>query len=240
MDKIAEYLDKGVILIPNVFTKEECLNFKKEAYSIVDKDISDSGYNHAPAEYKNNKRSLVFFPALSNEYINSIRIDSRLIKLVKQFIGNDVKQINNQIYFRESGDGDQFAWHRDSMFRESNNFKDTVAEDYFQTIIAIDDITENNGAIEFIEGSHKWDNFSSPSNLRVFERNNLTGTKYTAKAGDVLIWSVNIVHGSEQNTSKSNRMTYMNGFCRAKSVTGYPDYLVNGSVVPKINTGQLV
>lgn len=240
MDKIAEYQKKGVIRIPGVFTPEECKKIKQEAYRTSDAAIKAAGYNHIAAEYKNNNRVLMFFPALANEYINSIRIDDRLVALVKQFIGNDVKQINNQIYFREAGDGDQFAWHRDSIFRESTNFKHTVADDYFQTIIAVDDITEDNGAIEFIEGSHLWESFPKPSNLRTFERNNLQGTKYTANAGDVLIWSVNIVHGSEPNISSSDRMTYMNGFCRTASVSVYPDYLVDGVVQRNIRIDQLV
>jgi hypothetical protein len=66
--------------------------------------------------------------------------------LVKEFIGNDVRQINNQIYFRESGDYDQFAWHQDIMFREPHIFNEDVESDYFQTIIAVDDINEDNGA----------------------------------------------------------------------------------------------
>ncbi|SVE25403.1 uncharacterized protein METZ01_LOCUS478257, partial [marine metagenome] len=30
--------------------------------------------------------------------------------LVRTFLGDDVRQINNQIYFREQGDLDTFAW----------------------------------------------------------------------------------------------------------------------------------
>ena len=75
----------------------------------------------------------------------------------------------------------------------------------------------------------------APSNLRKFERGDLRGKKYTAKKGSVLIWSVMIVHGSEPNHSNSNRMTYMNGFCRTKACAGYPHYLIGGKVVPKID-----
>lgn len=240
MDQLTQYQEKGIIRISGVFTSAECERIKKEAYATTDEAIVEAGYNHIPAEYKNNRRALIFFPALANKYLNSIRIDNRLCTLVKTFIGQNVKQINNQIYFREAGDGDQFAWHRDIIFRESSNFKRTVVEDYFQTIIAVDDITEDNGAIEFIEGSHKWVDFSPPSDLRHFERNGLYGTKYTAQQGDVLIWSVNIVHGSEPNVSAHNRMTYMNGFCRASSVDAYPDYLVDGKIIPNIRLDQLV
>jgi ectoine hydroxylase-related dioxygenase (phytanoyl-CoA dioxygenase family) len=125
------------------------------------------------------------------------------------------------------------------MFREAGSFNGDVENDYFQTIIAIDDITEENGAIEFIEGSHKTMRIGAPQNLRVFNRGDLKGTKYTAKKGDVLIWSVLTVHGSEPNKSNKDRMTYMNGFCRTKATKTYPDYLVNGGIIKSINPTKI-
>ena len=234
-----DYEEKGVIVIPSVFTSAECDEIKRQAYSVTDEQITEAGYPHAPSEQIYNKKSLIFFPALANDYINSIRIDNRMVELAREFIGDDIRQINNQIYFREKGDLDQFAWHQDIMFREGHLFNEEVMDDYFQTIIAVDDITEQNGAIEFIEGSHKTMRIEPPKNLRRFERGNLKGTKYTAKKGDVLIWSVMIVHGSETNNSNSDRMTYMNGFCRTKASAGYPHYLIGGKVVPKIDSTMI-
>ena len=230
-----QYEELGVIVIPSVFSSVECDQIKKKAYSITDEEIKNAGYPHSPSEQAYNKKSLIFFPSLANEFLNLIRTDKRMVELAKEFIGEDIRQINNQIYFREAGDEDQFAWHQDLMFREPHIFNDDVEDDYFQTIIAVDDITEENGAIEFIEGSHKTMRITKPSNLRVFDRGELRGTKYTAKKGDVLIWSVMIVHGSEKNNSKSDRMTYMNGFCRTKAAKTYPHYLINGNVVPNID-----
>jgi len=231
---IKEYQENGIVVIPNVFTEEECAKIKEEAYKTSPESIKEAGYPHQPSEQAYNKLSLIFFPTLANDYLNQIRTDKRMVELVKKFIGDDVKQINNQIYFREAGDQDQFAWHKDIIFREPGNFNDDVVDDYFQTIIAVDDITETNGAIEFIPNSHNIP-LNKPKNLRVFERGNLQGKKYTAKKGSVLIWRVDTIHGSEPNTSDKDRMTYMNGFCRSKATTTYPDYLISGNVVDKLN-----
>jgi ectoine hydroxylase-related dioxygenase (phytanoyl-CoA dioxygenase family) len=233
------YKENGIVVIPNVFTVEECAEIKRQAYSIKDEEIKKSGYPHQPSETAYNKRSLIFFPALCNPYLNKIRTDKRMVDLVTEFIGEDVRQINNQVYFREAGDNDQFAWHQDIMFRESNIFNEDVEDDYFQTIIAVDDITEDNGAIEFIDGSHKMPIMSAPSNLRVFSRDGMQGKKYTATKGSVLIWSVLTLHGSESNTSAQDRMTYMNGFCRAKAANKYPFYMQSGNVVPFIDPTQI-
>lgn len=233
------YLTKGVVIIPNVFTEEECKEIKSQAYKVTDESIKKAGYRHNPSETAYNKRSLIFFPAIANDYLNAIRIDPRMVNLVKEFIGDNVRQINNQVYFREAGDHDQFAWHQDIMFREGHIFENDVEDDYFQTIIAVDDINLDNGVIEFIDGSHKMPRIGIPNNLRAFERGGLEGTKYTAKKGSVLIWSVMVVHGSEPNNSQSDRMTYMNGFCRTSSANAYPHYLINGQVVNHINPNDI-
>ena len=224
------YEINGIVVIPNVFTIEECDEIKRQAYKVKDEEIISSGYPHRPSEIAYNKRSLIFFPALCNSYLNKIRIDDRMSSLVKEFIGNDVRQINNY---------DQFAWHQDIMFREPHIFNEDVESDYFQTIIAVDDINEDNGAIEFIEGSHLTSSIPSPSNLRVFERGNLKGKKYTATKGSVLIWSVLTIHGSEPNKSNNDRMTYMNGFCRAKASNKYPYYMKEGAILPLINPNDI-
>ena len=234
-----DYDEKGIIVIPSVFSASECDQIKNSAYSVTDDQIKAAGYPHVPSEQAYNRKSLIFFPALADSYLNEIRISKPMTELVREFIGDDVRQINNQIYFRERGDLDQFAWHQDIMFRESHLFNNDVVDDYFQTIIAVDDITEENGAIEFIEGSHKTMRIDQPKNLRKFEREDLKGTKYTAKKGDVLIWSVMIVHASERNNSNSSRMTYMNGFCRTKAARSYPHYMINGQVVPQINPAMI-
>ena len=233
------YRKNGIVVIPNVFTSEECSEIKRQAYSVNDIDITNSGYPHQPSQTAYNKRSLIFFPALCNSYLNKIRVDDRMVNLVKDFIGQDVRQINNQVYFREAGDNDQFAWHQDIMFRESNIFNEDVEDDYFQTIIAVDDITEENGAIEFIDGSHKESIIEPPSNLRIFNREGKKGTKYTATKGSVLIWSVKIVHGSEPNMSPQDRMTYMNGFCRSKAANKYPFYLNEGTLVSYLDSNLI-
>ncbi len=233
------YEDDGVVVIPSVFTEKECERIKEEAYKVTDTQIKQSGYKHVPSEQAYNKKSLIFFPALANQYLNSIRTDKRLQNIVRDLLGNDVRQINNQIYFRESGDLDTFAWHRDTIFRESHLFSSGVETDYLQTIIAIDDIDEENSPVEFITGSHFWDSFNNPRNLRDFERGIYEGIKYTAKKGDVMVWSVKVVHGSEANTSGKPRMTYMNGFCKTKSVTAYPDYLIKGEVIKNIDPERI-
>ena len=232
-----EYDDKGIVVIPNVFTVEEMERLKAEAYTITPSQISDAGYPHQPFQYSSGHPALVFYPAIVNDYANAIRKDKRLTEIVKYWCGDNVKQVNNQIYFREAGDNDQFAWHQDIVFRRPRERFPGVEQAYLQTIICVDDMTETNGGIEFIEGSHKHGEQAITSSskvtemLRVFKRNGLKGKKYTASAGSVILWTCLTVHGSEANVSDSSRMTYMNGYCPADNCLDYPWAIKDGEAV---------
>ena len=62
-----EYDEKGVVVIPSVFTADECDKIKTSAYSVTEDQIKLAGYPHVPSEQMYNRKSLIFFPALANQ-----------------------------------------------------------------------------------------------------------------------------------------------------------------------------
>jgi len=223
----------GIDVFTGVFSKEECEEMRTAAYEVTYDAIRAGGYPHQPIKSKGTQRQLAYFVALGSPILNRYRTDERLVRIVQKELGDNVRQINNQVYYREPGDGEEFAWHQDTMFREPHIFKEP-REHYLQTIIAIDDITEDNGAIEFIPGSHK-EILEKPEDLQRFIRGGRRGKKYTCKAGDVMVWDVNIIHGSEQNNSDRQRMTYMNGFAKTENASMYPHCLIKGKIVKNLD-----
>ena len=230
------YERDGIAIIPSVFTREECDEIRKAAYSAVEVRKNPK-YRHEFLQMSKNHPALIFWPSLMSETLEKYRKDERLAEIVRYFLGNNVKQLNNQVYFRESGDGDEFAWHQDVCFRNPRTRYPGIETSYLQTIIAVDDIGLENSPVEFIPGSHTtgehkiYGSADMTKMLRTFKRQGLKGKKYTANAGDVMIWSVMTVHGSEANESKGNRMTYMNGFAKADSALDWGYYLKDGEVV---------
>lgn len=214
--------EKGYAVIPGVFSKETMDHVRERAYSLIGSPFPDNKneYLQVRRDPQGNERpALLFWPQSQNGYLAEVAKGPILREIVTYFLGPHVRQLNNQIYFREAGDGDQFAWHQDICFRTPPEDFDGVEERYLQTIIAVDDITEDNGAVEFIPESHLMGDLNliprddSEKGLRVFNRGTWSGEKLTAKSGDVLIWGLLTVHGSEPNVSARDRMTYMNGFC---------------------------
>lgn len=241
------YERDGITIIPNVFQEEEIQKIRAAAFMSLTKidQIKKAGYKHNVLETRTVKNqefpALLFFPTLVSDYLNQIRTDERLITIVQSFLGKEVKQLNNQIYFRLPGDGDSFAWHQDIHFRKPTEDYPEIEGSYLQTLIVVDEITEYNGAVEFIPGTHTEGDLQlikgllPDSILRKFKRNEKTGIKYLGKPGDVMIWSVMTIHGSEANQSPSSRMTYMNGFAKANAAKHWPFYLKNGNVIKKID-----
>jgi hypothetical protein len=73
MNYLEQYKEKGVVVIPNVFTPEECAEIKRQAYLVQDSDIKNAGYPHQPSEIAYNKKSLIFFPAISGQMKGLLR-----------------------------------------------------------------------------------------------------------------------------------------------------------------------
>lgn len=229
-----ELEEKGYSKIPSVFHPHEMELIRNESYQCL--NFIKSG--DPRLQKKGDRPALLFWPMDMSFVLKAYSKHEKMVEIVQSFLGNDIRQLNNQVYFRESGDQDEFAWHQDICFRTPESSFDQIESGYLQTIIVVDEIREN-GAIEFIPGSHKWGNLNliprdgSEKNLRKFVRGSWSGEKVVASPGDVLLWSVMVVHGSEKNESGRNRMTYMSGFAKGSSVKTeeYPWYLKNGRLV---------
>lgn len=217
-DLIQDYREAGFAVVPDVLTGREVAQIREIAYS-----IANSPLDPGELQRRNGRPSLLFWPQNRSKTLYGLAHDRRLESIVRRFLGfGPLFQLNNQIYFRESGDGDSFAWHQDICFRTPPEEFSGIEDSYLQTIIVVDPI-DDNGAIEFVPGSHRQGDIGliprddSEVGLREFQRDGRQGVKVKAKPGDMLVWSVMVVHGSEPNT-KANRMTYMNGFAKQEAV----------------------
>ena len=241
-----DYERDGVAIIKNMFTYEEVCSIRRWATLALIYSSTDKPYRSGcRMQYtKTGSPALAFWPALTSGYLNSIRCSRRLGAVVKSFLGEDVKQLNNQVYYRWPGDDDAFAYHQDVMFRKAMAI-DFDHSDYLQTAIIVDPMTEKNGGINFVLGSHRCDDLQlcEKESLRtetgapvIFDNSDseapMPVKTMCAEPGDVMVWSVMAVHGSGKNLSHHSRMTYMNGFCRSKSCEAWPQYFdANGDAI---------
>ena len=172
---------------------------------------------------------MVQWPSYFDDVLNRFRLDKRLFEIVQPLIGDDLKQIINQMHWKQPGAAQSsFGFHQDIWFRRPRLAYRNPASAYIQSAIAIDPHTEENGAMVFCPGSHERGELSIDADGRVMDRSMseddlrkiglspADAVTLELEPGDVAIWSLFTVHGSGPNTSTQDRRVYLNGYVTAE------------------------
>ena len=130
-----------------------------------------------------------------------------LLRAVRDLLGNDVVAWATHYFCKLPGDGKAVSFHQDASYWGLTPAKTVTVW------LALDDTDEDNGAMQFLPGSHKvghipWKESSEESvlnqqikDISVFDKpfsNNL-------KAGEYSLHSSLLVHGSPKNQSSRRR-----------------------------------
>ena len=135
-----------------------------------------------------------------------------LTGLAQQFLGPYTDKIQlhlTQIINIQPGQGAQ-PRHRDRL--AWGGYVPPEIEPQFNTMWALTDFTEENGATRVVPGSVKW-----PTERRATDEETMQAVM---KAGSVLLYSGSVIHGGGQNLSDSDRtginITYCLGWLRTE------------------------
>lgn len=153
--------------------------------------------------------------------------DPRIVGPALELLGSDAcQQLLNQAHYKMPNDGVAFDWHQDIQHRDKGNgtWRDVNGRgSYVQTILLVDDMTEENGPLEFLPSSAveldaggrmtKTTSYDaapgSPGSVKVDASR---AEPVTGRAGDVLFFGPFAVHGSTPNQSLSPRRVLINGY----------------------------
>ncbi|NCN28127.1 phytanoyl-CoA dioxygenase family protein [bacterium] len=170
--------------------------------------------------------------------------DPRILIPVAQLLDSpEMDQLLSQAHYKLPGDGVSFAWHQDVQHRDKGpgTWKDiNKTGSYVQTILLLDEMTEENGALQFIPGSSQWGRifdagyeYDTPLN----EKQKPDAIDYskaktiTGKAGSLVLFGPYTVHGSGANNSTQSRRILINGYA-------YPG--ANSRVYPGKGSGRRI
>jgi hypothetical protein len=140
--------------------------------------------------------------------------DPRLVEPALDLLGAEYcEQLLCQAHYKMPNDGVAFDWHQDIQHRDKggDTWRDVNGRGSFvQTILLVDDMTEENGPLEFVP----LDAVSLDRSRRL-----VTGSvdpsravSVTGRAGDVLFFGPYSVHGSAPNLSSKPRRVLINGY----------------------------
>lgn len=193
-----DYKKNGFVGPLEIMSREDALTFK----DIVLK--TEEELNLMKSQYR--CKSNVLFP-----FVDEISRNSKVIDYVSQIIGPNFHCWDTLFWIKHPGDGRDVSFHQDATYWNFDNKHKAVT-----VWFAFDDVTPESGSIEYIAGSHhafqkKHKDIKSESNLLmrgqtvdmpiIKER-----VKTSVGAGQALIHSPYIIHGSPTNNSQSVRV----------------------------------
>lgn len=144
--------------------------------------------------------------------------DPRLVRPASELLGSSsMTHLINQAHFKLPGDGVAFPWHQDSANRRhGTEWTDRNGRgSYVQAVLAVDDVTLENGPLEFLPGSgrrgHRADAPTDPDGLPL-DLDRSRSVPVTMRAGSVLIFGPYVFHRSLPNVGRRPRRVLINGY----------------------------
>jgi ectoine hydroxylase-related dioxygenase (phytanoyl-CoA dioxygenase family) len=229
---VAHYRREGYAILPEIFSPDEVRDIGAAADEVHSEAVKHGrSFRHGNLFYNvgaGPEVRMVQWPSYHQPVLNRVRLDRRLAKLLEPLLGPDLKQIINQIHWKEPGGRAEFAWHQDSQFREPAHAYRNLGNSYVQTGLAIDPQTPESGCMRFLPGSHLNGDLKldTPREVlgvamedEVLRSAGLSpdrAVEVVLKPGDLALWSPFTVHGSGLNRSAHRRRFYVNGYVRAE------------------------
>jgi hypothetical protein len=152
------------------------------------------------------------------------RVEPRLLEIIRSLLGDDLKQIVNQMSWKPAGVANGHAFHQDRRFRQPRSAFRDLESSYVQTMIAIDEHAVDNGCVVVFPGSHRLGEIDldpagtvlggrdDVDELRAVGIDASTAVPLELAPGDVALWSPFLVHGSGSNVSSRDRRAYLNSY----------------------------
>lgn len=164
---------------------------------------------------------------ISDCFMDVVR-NAPTVDMVADLIGPDVKFHHCKVNLKLSGSDTEVGYHQDFAYTPHTN------DDVVTALLMLDDVSEENGCLMVVPGSHKGPLYS------IFEGERFSGfmaadeVAVTGTAGSVCLMHTSLVHGSAANRSRRSRNIYI---CVYSAADAFP-LAVNPMANP--NEGMIV
>ena len=146
-------------------------------------------------------------PSEISAHYNDVMRDSAMVDMVADLIGPNVKYHHCKINLKLPGSHTVVGYHQDFSYTPHTN------DDIVTALLMLDDVTEENGCLMIVPGSHRGPQYSlfngstftgflHPEQERKLKKGEVAAV---GKAGDVCLMHTRLVHGSAPNASESRR-----------------------------------
>ena len=199
--------EKGAIIINNLIEKKYITDISKvisSANNIVNEPYSNHPY-----------RCIIEDPTIL--FNIDPNLENNIQKIIKTYLNDDYTIYSITGHFKDKWVGAEEHWHQDysyNMLTHNGN-----PYDFYRIFIAIDDHTDSNGSMMFMEGSHKENHLEYNSMLsihshekkrtdtkildKVYKKYNIKN--YNLNKGDCILFNSLILHSSHSNQTPLSR-----------------------------------
>lgn len=217
-DQIDFYEEHGYLRIPQVFSKSEIDAMDVDLENLIanwaSKEAGWTGpwrkvYMDAETEKKSKLIALHDLSFYSQAWCKAV-VNDKLCNAMADLLGENVELHHSTLHAKPPETGHPFPMHQDWAFYQHEDGR------YVDVLVHLDDTSDENGEIRFLDGSHK------AGALEHITRTpegpctpHLPTDKYSlddtvpvpAKRGDIVCFNIHTIHGSRINrTNKMRRL----------------------------------
>lgn len=157
---------------------------------------------------------------ISDAYLAFMR-DNTVLDALVDILGPDIKFENAKINSKQPGAATEVKFHQDFLFEAHTN------DDMITVLFFIDDVTEQNGPLEVVPGSHKgplyehWHNgvFTGTVSDDIAAQMTPNAVPCFGPAGSACLMHTRLLHGSAPNLSNQPRTLFI---CEYTAEDCYP------------------
>jgi ectoine hydroxylase-related dioxygenase (phytanoyl-CoA dioxygenase family) len=200
-----QFQNQGYVVVPNLFSSEE-VTFYQDHYMTLRQAGTYAG-DFAGIDLQSSD-PLKKYPRMIHmhrwdETSLAWLIEARLNRCMTAFLGREPFAVQTMLYFKPAGARGQ-AMHQDQYYLQVQPGTCLAAW------LALDDCDEENGCLQVVPGSHTWpllcttaaDTRQSFTDVTVELPAGSESRPVLMKAGDVLFFNGQLVHGSLPNNSR--------------------------------------
>ena len=206
-----DYDKNGFIVIKNFLNKKFAKIIKKDLKFFLKTNLS----NQKSINYTNEKKKIIntAHNLKKWDHLKKIQNDKLILRIVSKILGCKLKKFGAEVFAKPAEFGLSSPIHQDNFYWNIKSNKGLTIW------IALDNVNKKNGSLYYYKKSHKLGLLSHepsyvPGSSQTISKSNLTRLKkykkiFTElKVGDAILHSNLVVHGSNKNPSKNNRMAF--------------------------------
>ncbi len=237
-DYADHYWEHGYAILRGLFTRVEMAEIQAETQRIYAEGLKHHAsyrdrnvyYEILPEAFAGRRYVLqAHWMAWISPLFERLRRDPRYLMALEPLLGRNIKQPAQQIHWKPPGAGlTGYRFHQDLRFRERDANFEKIMTSWINTGLAIDPATRANGCLRVIKGSHRKGYLGlsddGPLMKGATQDEELKRAGLDLKdivdvelePGDLAIWGLLTVHGSDANRSARDRAFAISGFVKAE------------------------